>query len=1363
MARWNFFRRNRRNKVGRHRFPLTAEALEERTLMTGIFASNVPVATGVTTDSSGNVYVSHTDINPLLSQEEIATFSPTGVLKANVIVEVSAIPGALQTLGSSASQLNSGLKPGDILELQPDGELFAYRPSTGHTALVWNLSQLSADESSIYDIQTGTYNNFGGAITLSNADFGDFGVYNNDLVASAESNGLDFVMRVGFSNGAPSTSKVLISSIASDGGGALPAGVAVNSQGTVLTTLPYAPSGNPNLGYDVAVGFNLFFDQGQAPQPTILTFGASSPPQISSRGITIDGDDNFAIATGPYGSQFTNFSPGIVEVTAGGFYATGQTLGGSAVDWGIAVDAVTSTILTTWPAGYDVLSDPLQVQAGTSTNIISSVNPSVYGQSVTFTATVAANPPDSGTPTGTVTFMDGSTTLGTGTLNSSAVATFSTMRLSAGAHSIIAVYSGDANDLGSTGTLTNGQTVSAAPLTITANNANKSYGQTATFAGTAFTTSGLVNGDTVGSVTETSAGSGPTAAVGTYPIVPSAATFSAGLSNNYTITYANGTLTVTAAALTSIAVAPASPSVAKGLAQQFTATGTYTDGSTANLTSQVTWASATPSVATISSTGLAQSLATGTTNITAALGSVTSPTDTLTVTATALTSIAVAPASPSVAKGLAQQFTATGTYTDGSTANLTSQVTWASATPSVATISSTGLATGVAQGTSVITATLGTVASPGDTLTVTTAAMQSIAVTPASPSVLKGQTQQFTATGTYSDSTTQNLTSQVTWASATTSVATITSAGSATAVATGTSTISATLGGISGSTVMTVSAAALQSIVVTPANPSVPKGQTQQFTATGTYADSTTQNLTSQVTWTSATTSVATVTSAGLATAMATGTSTISATLGGISGSTAMTVSAAVLQSIALTPANPSVPKGETQQFTATGTYSDSSTQNITNQVTWASATTSVGTITSAGLATAVATGTSNISVTLGGVSGSTVMTVSASAGQIEFSAPTYGVAEDAGIVTITATRTGGSSGAVSAHYATSDGTGKAGIDYTAVSNTLSWADGDAASKTFTITILDVPRIEGDETLNLSLSAPGGGASLGTPSTATLTIRDVPAVVQFASGTFTTNVTDGSTQILLTRTNNLPSTVSVVVSSPGGHDLAAFQQTITFSPNNPSAVLTNPMQNDGQPGESDVAIPLSLSSPGPGASLGTTTSATLVVHDNNPFPPLVTVTSLQLPTIKVKTGTSKKAKTKTETVVQLHLSGPLNGAGNLGAYKLLSGQTKRGVTTFNKVVPLASAVYNSTALTVTFIPAGKLNLSNPKQLRITAALLTDAYGRPLDGNYDGQPGGNFVGTFKNRGITFAQVKSAARIEALSASSVDAVFEAGLIP
>ena len=477
------------------------------------------------------------------------------------------------------------------------------------------------------------------------------------------------------------------------------------------------------------------------------------------------------------------------------------------------------------------------------------------------------------------------------------------------------------------------------------------------------------------------------------------------------VTSPGDTLTVTAAALQSIALSPTNPTVAKGLTQQFTATGTYSDGSTANLTSQVTWASATASVATISNAvgtqGLATALATGTTAITATLGGVTSPGDTLTVTAAALQSIALSPTNPTVAKGLTQQFTATGTYSDGSTANLTSQVTWASATASVATISNAvgtqGLATALATGTTVITATLGGVTSPGDTLTVTAAALQSIALSPTNPTVAKGLTQQFTATGTYSDGSTANLTSQVTWASATASVATISNAvgtqGLATALATGTTVITATLGGVtSPGDTLTVTAAALQSIAVSP-NPTVAKGLTQQFTATGTYSDGSTANLTSQVTWASATASVATISNAvgtqGLATALATGTTVITATLGGVtSPGDTLTVTAAALQSIALSPTNPTVAKGLTQQFTATGTYSDGSTANLTSQVTWASATASVATISNAvgtqGLATALATGTTVITATLGGVtSPGDTLTVTAAALQSIALSPT--------------------------------------------------------------------------------------------------------------------------------------------------------------------------------------------------------------------------------------------------------------------------------------------------------------------------------------------------------------------------------------
>ena len=168
-------------------------------------------------------------------------------------------------------------------------------------------------------------------------------------------------------------------------------------------------------------------------------------------------------------------------------------------------------------------------------------------------------------------------------------------------------------------------------------------------------------------------------------------------------------------------------------------------------------------MATITAGGLATGVGVGTSNITAALSGVTSPADVLTVTAATLQSIAVTPVSPTIAKGATQQFTATGTYSDSSTANITASVSWNSATTTMATITAGGLATGVGVGTSNITAALSGVTSPADVLTVTAATLQSIAVTPVSPTIAKGATQQFTATGTYSDSSTQNLTSQVAW------------------------------------------------------------------------------------------------------------------------------------------------------------------------------------------------------------------------------------------------------------------------------------------------------------------------------------------------------------------------------------------------------------------------------------------------------------------------------------------------------------------------------------------------------------------------------------------------------------------------
>ena len=356
-----------------------------------------------------------------------------------------------------------------------------------------------------------------------------------------------------------------------------------------------------------------------------------------------------------------------------------------------------------------------------------------------------------------------------------------------------------------------------------------------------------------------------------------------------------------------------------------------------------------------------------------------------------LTALSITPTNPSIAKGTAQQFTATGTYLDNTTKDITAFVNWSSSAPSTATINNAGLTATIATGSTSIVAKDTTSGISGTTtLTVTAAQLVSIEITPINPSVAKGSNKQFTATGVFSDGTTQDLSAQATWSSSNTGVAAINSNGLAASVATGSTTITASSGAISGSTALTVTGAILTSISVTPTNPSIAKGTTKQFTATGTYTDGTTQNLTASVTWSSSDTASATISNAaganGLATSVAIGTTTITATdaATSISGSTTLTVSAAQLVSLSVTPTNPSIAKGTTKQFTATGTYTDGTTQNLTASVTWSSSDTASATISNAaganGLATSVAIGTTTITATdaATSISGSTTLTVSA-------------------------------------------------------------------------------------------------------------------------------------------------------------------------------------------------------------------------------------------------------------------------------------------------------------------------------------------------------------------------------------------------
>src|SRR5271156_1530622 len=321
------------------------------------------------------------------------------------------------------------------------------------------------------------------------------------------------------------------------------------------------------------------------------------------------------------------------------------------------------------------------------------------------------------------------------------------------------------------------------------------------------------------------------------------------------------------AQLSSIAVGPPDPSVAMGLGSQFTATGIMSDGSKRNLSAQVAWSSSNPAIAWMGTGGTVATLRSGTTTIVASLNGVSGSTS-LTVTPATLMAIEVTPPSPAFANGLTLQLVATGIYSDNSTHDLTSAVTWGSSSSAVASISnaagSARLARALRPGSTTVTAILGS-ASANMTLTVTTATLVSIGVTPLNSTLPNGLTADLKATGVFTDHSTRDLTSTVNWSSSAPAVASVDNApasGLVTALGLGTAQLTAALGSISGSTTLTVSAATLVSIGVTPANSGRAQGLKAQFTATGTYTDNSTQNLTAVALWSSSSPALASVSNA---------------------------------------------------------------------------------------------------------------------------------------------------------------------------------------------------------------------------------------------------------------------------------------------------------------------------------------------------------------------------------------------------------------------------------------------------------------------------------------------------------------------
>lgn len=461
---------------------------------------------------------------------------------------------------------------------------------------------------------------------------------------------------------------------------------------------------------------------------------------------------------------------------------------------------------------------------------------------------------------------------------------------------------------------------------------------------------------------------------------------------------ANLDLPVVDATLQAISVSPVDPTVAAGQTQAFTASGHFDDGSAAgidqDLTYDVSWSSSDTAVVTISNTaatvGQATGVAEGTATITAApaWSTITGSTS-LTVAAAAVQSIAVTPGDAALLSLRSRQYTATATLTDGNTSDITSQATWSSATGTVASVDTSGLVSGLAEGSTTISASLDGVTG-STSLQVTGGNLTGITVTPANPVLNLNTRQRLIATGSFSNGTQRDISRNVTWSLTVPTLASISNdgdtSGTLQASGIGNGDVQAVSGSVTGTTTLTVHDGILQSLTIDPlATENLLVGTSRQITVSGTFSNQDTQILTESVVWSSAAPAVAQFSTAqllnGTLVGQGAGTADLQASLLGVDSPTVpITVTDGTAVGLTLTPANPTTTAGGQIQFTARADFGGGVSRDVTRDAVWTVSNENVAVLAHSvllpGLVYGVQAGTATITADFGGQTAQITLTV---------------------------------------------------------------------------------------------------------------------------------------------------------------------------------------------------------------------------------------------------------------------------------------------------------------------------------------------------------------------------------------------------
>ena len=426
--------------------------------------------------------------------------------------------------------------------------------------------------------------------------------------------------------------------------------------------------------------------------------------------------------------------------------------------------------------------------------------------------------------------------------------------------------------------------------------------------------------------------------------------------------------TVSSTKVLTVEIAPQSPSITIGSTIQLITSLKDEGGKSVNSgIGDVQWESSNASVATVSSSGLVTGISVGSATLTVrfidnvgwkdALGTVM-----LRVSDQKVSSVAINPQLINVGIGQSRQLLAVSKDANGDTITGLS-IAWASSNVAVATVSSTGLVTGVSKGESTIIASVGGVSASGSVL-VTDVSASSIEITPNKGTLSIGQSSQLSAR--LKDAQGNIVAGRdVSWSSSDTAIVTVSNAGMLTAISDGESTITASVEGVSGFATVTVSGAPVASISVSAQSASISVGQTQQLTAS--VSDAGGNILNDRImSWTTSNEASATVSNAGLVTGIALGSSTITGTSEGKSATVVVEVSVSPVSSVSVTPQSVKLSAGQTQQLSETVTDKDG---NVLSGfvIIWSSTNSASVTVSNTGLITGIAPGSSSITATIEG------------------------------------------------------------------------------------------------------------------------------------------------------------------------------------------------------------------------------------------------------------------------------------------------------------------------------------------------------------------------------------------------------------